>query len=456
MRNVRSGLLLLVLALLVGCAGGAPLPTATAVGTAAVPTMAAPTMAPTVAARTAAGQPAPATPAPAATRTPEATATRTAAPAASATPTPATGGANATPASPTPGGVPTVIRPPQAAIQLPPGFGISVFAQGFSAPRAMTVGPDGQVYLVERGAGRVVRLPDRNRDGVADAVEPVATGLNSPSSLAFYKDGSLYVGETAQVERFSEPNAQGVFQKREVIVPGLPASAGHFTRTVLFSPDWNTLYVSVGSSCNVCIESDPRRAAIMRYNPDGSGGQVFAKGLRNAVGLAIRPGTSELWATNNGRDNMGDDLPPETVNLVRANDDFGWPRCHSGDLVDPQFGKAGACDGVAQPVIKMQAHSAPLGLTFYTGAQFPPEYRGGVFVAFHGSWNRTVPTGYKVVWAPIQNGRPGPVQDLASGWLRSNGSNWGRPSDVLTAPDGSLLICDDTGGVIYRVFYSGK
>ena len=216
------------------------------------------------------------------------------------------------------------------------------------------------------------------------------------------------------------------------------------------------MFVSVGSSCNVCAESDPRRAAILRNNPDGSGMEIFSFGLRNAVGITFRPGTDELWATNNGRDILGDDLPPETINLVRQGDDFGWPRCHAGRIVDPDFGEAGACAGVALPEVEMQAHSAPLGLAFYAGVQFPPEFHGDLFVAFHGSWNRSVPTGYKVVRIPMQDGRPGPVEDFAVGWLKADGNAWGRPVDVITGADGSLFVSDDDGGRIWRIFYAGR
>jgi glucose/arabinose dehydrogenase len=348
---------------------------------------------------------------------------------------------------------PTRVVPPQEAISLPPGFGISVFAHGLNNPRMMAFGPDGVLYVAERGAGRIVRLPDRDGDGVADGIEVIADSLSAPSSIAFYADGSLYVGETTRILRLSAPDGVGVFQARETVIDGLP-SGGHTTRTVLFSPDGKYLFVSIGSSCNVCVESDERRATIMRYNPDGSGGEIYARGLRNAVGITFRPGTDELWATDNGRDWLGDNQPPETIYLVHQGDDAGWPRCHAGRIVDPDFGGPGACDGVAVPAVEMQAHSAPLGLTFYTGAQFPPEYQGDLFVAFHGSWNRSVPTGYKVVRIPMAGGEPGAVQDFAVGWLRADGSNWGRPVDVLTGPDGSLFVSDDSGGVIYRIFYA--
>jgi glucose/arabinose dehydrogenase len=387
-------------------------------------------------------------------------------PTATAQPTPVLGTVSPTAvpeaATPAVAAEPTGVVLPPEVIHLPPGFGISVFVRGLRDPRMMALGPDGQLYVAERGAGRIVRLPDRDHDGVADGVEVVAEELSAPSSIAFYEDGSLYVGETTRIVRLSAPDeAQalslsegGVFQAREVIIDGLP-SDGHNTRTVLFSPDWATLFVSVGSSCNACIEEDERRAAIVRYNPDGGGEEVFARGLRNAVGITFRPGTDELWATNNGRDWLGDDLPPETVYRVRPGDDAGWPYCHSGRIADPDYGSPDACDGILAPAVEMQAHSAPLGLTFYTGQQFPQEYHGDLFVAFHGSWNRTVPTGYKVVRIPLRNGTPGPVQDFATGWLRADGSHWGRPVDVLTASDGSLFVSDDSGGVLYRIFYAG-
>lgn len=200
--------------------------------------------------------------------------------------------------------------------------------------------------------------------------------------------------------------------------------------------------------------TDDRRAAIIRYRPDGSSEQIFARGLRNAVGLTFRPGTDELWTTNNGRDGLGDDQPPDTIQHVTLGDDFGWPRCHAGRISDPDYGDANACQGVVPPGIELQAHSAPLGLTFYQGSQFPNEYQGGLFAAYHGSWNRSTPTGYKIVFIPFQDGKPGPVQDFAVGWLEG-GISWGRPVDVVVTPDGSLLVSDDSSGIIYSIIYPG-
>jgi glucose/arabinose dehydrogenase len=316
----------------------------------------------------------------------------------------------------------------------------------------LAVGPDGQLYVTERGVGSVVRLPDRDGDGVSDGREVVAGDMEYPSGLAFHPDGSLYVADVGSVVRFSNPDAQGRFTEREIVIPDIPAD-GHKSRTLAFSPDGSQLYLSIGSTCNVCEEEDPRRAAILLFNSDGSGETLFAKGLRNAVGITLRPSTEELWATNNGTDMMGDDVPPEMVIHAQAGDDFGWPRCHAGRIPDPKFGGRGACNGVAQPLVEIQAHSAPLGLGFYTGEMFPEEYRGDLFVALHGSWNRTEPTGYKVVRIPMQDGVPGPVEDFAVGWLAADGSSFGRPVDVVTGTDGALYVSDDAGGRIYRIDY---
>lgn len=343
---------------------------------------------------------------------------------------------------------------PDKSIVLPAGFRISVFADGLENPRMMAIGPDGHIYVAERGAGRILRLPDADQDGILDQIEIVAQGLNAPSSLVFYQDGSLYVGETTRVLRFPHLAGQQEFGQPQVVIADLP-SGGHSTRTVLFSPDYSTLFVSIGSSCNTCEEDDQRRAAIMSYNPDGSAGRLYARGLRNAVGITFKPGSEELWATNNGRDFLGDDLPPETVYLVEDGKDYGWPICHSGRIRDPDLGSPTACQGIEEPVIEMQAHSAPLGLEFYSSDQFPETYQGDLFVAFHGSWNRSTPVGYKIVRIPLDGDTIGPIEDFATGWL-VGGSSWGRPVDVLTGPDGSLFVSDDGGGRIYRIFYVGS
>lgn len=341
-------------------------------------------------------------------------------------------------------------------VALPDGFRANVFAEGLNGPRFMALGPDGVIYAADRGNDRIVALPDADGDGRADEVRPFATDLTRPHSVV-YHEGAWYVGVPSGVVRLEDADGDGTADGREVVIDDYPTSGAHTTRTVEFLPD-GRMVVSIGSSCNVCEEEDERRAAVVVYDgADGSGERVFARGLRNAVGLAIHPETGELWATNNGRDFMGDDMPPETVYVVRDGADYGWPYCHSGDIVDPDEGFDGACEGVEEPVVEMQAHSAPLGLAFYTGAAFPEAYRGDLFIAFHGSWNRSVPTGYKVVRLPFEGGEPADaVVDFATGWLdQETGESSGRPVDVLVGGDGALYVSDDKGGFIYRIVYEG-
>ncbi len=344
-----------------------------------------------------------------------------------------------------------------ASLQVPPGFEVNIFVDGLNNPRFMTVGPDGVIYVAERGKGRIVALPDADGDGQADRILEYAKDLNQPHSLEFH-EGALYVGVPDGVIRLADLDEDGLADERQTIVGDIPNSGGHTTRTVTFLPD-GRMVLSVGSSCNSCIEEDWRRAAVLVYS-DATGGdpQLFARGLRNAVGLAVHPQTGQLWATNNGRDRLGDDLPPETVYIVEEGEDYGWPRCHSGDVLDPDLGQPGDCDNVAQPVVQMQAHSAPLALAFYTGEAFPEEYHGDLFIAFHGSWNRSIPTGYKVVRLPLDGGQvAGPVEDFAIGWLDMEAKDAsGRPAGLVVGSDGALYISDDKGGFIYRVAYVGN
>jgi glucose/arabinose dehydrogenase len=335
-------------------------------------------------------------------------------------------------------------------LDLRAGFGASVFAAGLTAPRGMAVGPNGDVYVTGLRPGRVYRLPDRDGDGVADGVDVFVAGLTTPHGIAV-RDGYLYVAEQGQVVRFQlGPDGERAGDA-EVVVDGLPTGGNHVTRSIAFAPD-GRLYVAAGSSCNVCDESDPRRAAVWRYGPGG--GEPFARGLRNAVGLTIRPGTDELWAVNNERDNLGDDLPPETLYQVREGMDAGWPRCLPTGSPDPDLGRGADCSAIERPLATFPAHSAPLGLRFYDGTLFPAEYRGSLFVALHGSWNRSSPIGYEVVQVPFEGGRPGSPRPFASGFLPASGVRadvWARPVDPVVARDGALLISDDDGGAIVRI-----
>ncbi|MBP8947953.1 MAG: sorbosone dehydrogenase family protein [Candidatus Promineofilum sp.] len=340
----------------------------------------------------------------------------------------------------------------RANVQAPPGFDIGVFAEGLNGPRFIAFGPDGALYVAERGAGRVVALPDADGNGRADAIRPFAADLDRPHSLAYHA-GAWFVGLPSGVVRLADADGDGAAEERATIIGDLPPGGVHSTRTVAFLPD-GRMVVAVGSSCNVCIEDDPRRAAILVYdNATGANGRLLATGLRNAVGLAVQPSSGALWATDNGRDLLGDDVPPETLYIVNDGDRFGWPACHAGTISDPEFGGPGACDGVVPPVLTWQAHSAPLGLAFYDGDAFPEAYRGDLFIALHGSWNRPQPVGYEVLRVPFEGGAPsGPAEVFATGWL-AEGQVSGRPVGLAVGPDGALYVSDDRGGFIYRIAY---
>jgi glucose/arabinose dehydrogenase len=354
-----------------------------------------------------------------------------------------------------------------AQLKGPPGFTISVFARDVDGARMMVFTPGGVLLVSESGEGNVVALPDRKHIGKAERIVTVLQGLNEPHGLAFY-EGKLYVAENDKVRRYDwdETNLRAT---TPVKLADLPTGGGHSTRSLVFLN--GKMYVSAGSSCNACIEKDPRRATVMEFSPDGSGMKILAKGLRNAVGLAVNPKTDTVWVTVNGRDWLGDDLPPETIyDLGKDGGDGGWPYCYGDRVPDSNFTKSseGAgngtgedrCKNVLEPKVQMQAHSAPLGLAFYEGTQFPAEYRNNIFVAFHGSWNRSIPTGYKVVRVKVDDkGQPeGGAEDFITGWLapgETKKGRWmGRPVGIVFGSDGSMYLSDDSGGVIYRITYS--
>lgn len=319
--------------------------------------------------------------------------------------------------------------------------------------------PGGVLLVSESGEGKVVALPDSRHAGKSDRTVTILGGLNEPHGLAFY-EGKLYVAENDKVTRYEWDETMLHASSPKILV-GLPGGGGHSTRSILFHR--GKMYVSAGSSCNVCVEKDPRRATVMEFNPDGSGQKIFAKGLRNAVGLAINPKTDTLWVTVNGRDRLGDDLPPETIyDLEKSGGDAGWPYCYGDRVPDSDFSKPGddRCKNVMEPKVRMQAHSAPLGLAFYEASQFPAEYQNNIFVAFHGSWNRSMPTGYKIVRVRLDDkGQPqGGAQDFITGWLapdEAKKGRWmGRPVGIVFSAEGAMYVSDDSGGVIYRVTFA--
>src|SRR5258706_6201384 len=330
-------------------------------------------------------------------------------------------------------------------LTVPPGFHVSVFAQNLNGVRYLAVGPGGGVYASRPSAGDILRLADANHDGVADSAVTVVSGLNGPFGIAFRGD-TMYVAENMAVVRFDPGSANKV-----VVVPNIPGGRGHSTRTIVFGRD-GKMYVSVGSSCNICDETDSMRAAVVQFNRDGSGGRVFARGLRNSAGLGVPPPTGELWATNNDRANLGDDLPPERINIIKDGKFYGWPQCYLPGQRNPEYATAN-CSNVEPPAITFQAHSAPLGLTFYPGTAFPADYRGDAFMTYHGSWNRSVPTGDKVARVHVANGRPVSIDDFLTGWQKPDGSRWGRPVSIVMTTDGALLVSDDMGGKIWRISY---
>ena len=327
---------------------------------------------------------------------------------------------------------------------VPDGFDVNLFADGLDGPRSLALGPGGAVFVALSDPGEIIRLVDTDGDGVADAESTVLSGLSYPFGLAFRGD-TMYFAEQTAVKRL-DPGATTPV----TLIPNLPEGA-HLTRTIAFGPD-NLLYLAIGSSCNVCDDALPR-AAVTRYNLDGSNPHTFATGLRNSVGLAFHPTTGELWANNNDRDNLGDDVPPEHLNILRDGRWYGWPQCYLPGQANPEYPGAD-CSAVEPPALTFQAHSAPLGLAFYTGAMFPAEYVGDAFMTYHGSWNRTVPTGAKVVRVRVVNGQPTAIEDFVTGWQLADGSRWGRPVGLLVMPDGALLVSDDFAGRIWRVSYS--
>jgi len=381
---------------------------------------------------------------------------------------------------PEPGATKSAVNPPEPAERpagaipkVPSGFQVNIYADGFDEPRQLRTAPNGDVFLTESDKGEIKILRGLTKEGKAEQVSTFATGLNKPFGIAFYPLGDnpqwVYIAETGSVKRVAYMNgdlkatgsAQTVVAE---IFPGAEHGRGHWTRDITFSPDGKKMYVSVGSQSNIDDpdkhESEFHRANILEYNPDGSGMRVFASGIRNPVTIAFHPKTGALWTSCNERDALGDNLVPDYTSHVEEGGFFGWPWYYMGKNHDPRLPDShpDLKAKVATPDVIIQPHSAPLGFTFYTGTQFPAEYRGDMFLALHGSWNRQPRTGYMLVRVPMhsQGKASGQYEDFMTGFVTQGGNVWGRPVGVAVAKDGSLLVSDDGSRIVWRISYTGK
>jgi glucose/arabinose dehydrogenase len=355
---------------------------------------------------------------------------------------------------------------PLDQLKLPSGFKISVFAEGVANARGMALGAKGTVFVGSMSARNVYALVDTKGTGVADKIKVIATNVPNPAGVAF-RDGSLYYSSITRIFRLDNIEDHLDAPPQPIVVyDQLPNNGGHNWRYLAFGPD-GLLYIGLGSPCNVCEQellADPRLATISRIKPDGTGFEIFAHGVRNSVGFDWHPVTHEMWFTDNGRDNLGDDIPSDELNVAtKAGQHFGYPYCQQGDLVDPDVGKGHSCAEFVPPILKVGPHVAAIGMKFYTGSMFPAEYRNAILMAQHGSWNRSQPIGYRVMVARNDGHKVLDYQPFVDGFLHgirgtpstngATGDAYARPADVLVLKDGSLLISDDQGGRIFRVTY---
>lgn len=365
-------------------------------------------------------------------------------------------------ATPSVNNFPKIVSQPEGVkLHLPPGFKAEVYADGLTNPRWMTVASNGDVFVVESGQNQVTLLRDRKGNGKADFRSVFARHFNLPFGIAIWKD-YLYVANTSSIVRFpyhvGQTQADGAPEK---IVTGIPGYGynQHWTRDLIFNAKNGKMYLSVGSANNTREDPLPR-ATIMEYNPDGSSSRIFASGLRNAVGKAFNPVTGEMWTTCNERDRIGDDLVPDFVTSIKDGGFYGWPYYYIGQNHDPRMPEKPLLKKkTIVPDVLLTSHSAPLGMAFYTGRQFPEEYWNDAFVALHGSTNRKKRTGYKIIRVPFKNGKPlGGYQDFMTGWMLGPDQKevWGRPAGIVVAKDGSLLVADDGGKKIWRISYNSR
>lgn len=343
---------------------------------------------------------------------------------------------------------------PLTSIKLPPGFAISVFAEVEGA-RSMVMSPNGTLFVGNRDGKNVYAVKDTDGDYKADKRWVVASGLHQPNGVAF-KDGSLYIAEISRISRIDNIEATLSNPGKPVTVfDKYPTEEHHGWKYIAFGPD-GKLYVPVGAPCNICEPKNPVYASITRMNADGSGMEVFVSGVRNSVGFTWHPETKNIWFTDNGRDMLGDDIPPCELNTAtRKGEHFGYPYCHGGTIKDPEYGDKRPCSDFVKPAQALGAHVAPLGLKFYTGSMFPNTYKNQIVLAEHGSWNRSRKSGYKLALIKLNEaGQVSSYETFASGWLNEATQKvWGRPVDVLMLNDGSMLVSDDYAGVIYRITY---
>ena len=349
-------------------------------------------------------------------------------------------------------------------ISLPDGFKIDVYASGVENARSMTISPSGTVFVGNRKADNVFALIDSDKDGKVDKKYLITDKLtNMPNGVVFH-NGNLYVAEVNKIWLFEdvEKNLQkidavGYYPEEPILISDkFPSDKHHGWKYISIGPD-NKLYVPVGAPCNICESKDEIYSTITRMDLDGKNQEIYARGVRNTVGFTWHPETGEMWFTDNGRDMLGDNYPPCELNRVQVpNKHYGYPYCHGGDISDPEFGSKYPCDNFVKPVQNLGPHVAPLGLKFYDGNMFPEKYKGDIFIAEHGSWNRTKKIGYRISRVKIENNRSLGYEPFIYGWLdKDKNDAWGRPVDIVFLEDGSMLISDDYANVIYRVTYVG-